>query len=772
MAIVVPIVADTSGLVRNLTRGTSGLRTFGKAAALAAGAAGIGALTVTLRAGIGEWNQQQKVIAQTNAVLKSTRGVANVTAKGIDRLSTSIMKKTGIDDEAITSGQNLLLTFTKVRNEAGKGNDIFNQATVLMTDLSVAMGKDLSSSAMLVGKALNDPIKGVGALSRAGVQFTAAQKDQIKAMVESGDVMGAQKMILQELETQFGGSAEAAGKTLPGQLNVLKETFNNLAGELVATFMPTIARAAGKVADFLLDLTKAPTLQAKIEVITGAVGDVWTKIKTWWNTGERKELPSGIVITPPGSAQVNRALGDLKASLDSGIDRVGKQLGYSLAAALFGGATAEAGRRGKAAGNSIVGFLFVNTAAIDLGRRLGSAIVEGFRSFFDESGRSLGREIVDGWLKSMLDAGLGPAFSIGKNLIDKVREGAEAAGRSGRAIDPFKGIVTDGKKNKLTETVREAVRSAREQLKSLSGSLLSLVTSARSQMATANSRASGALLKDQRDLEDERYRLEKTRLENAANAAEATDDDRLALKEFNLQREMQLRERDLADQEAADKAKIDGLTDQFNRGEISAAEFQASLKGYLGEDFGVSLGEAFVKGFKDEFQSVINLANDIFNTVGGRVPSGADQATPVADALRESNQARFDAALDLWREYQKKKKELDDGDITRSQFNKWVKNNNPPRKRPTREEFGLALGGVLKKQVFTAGEAGPEAVMPLTGRGGVMLREALGLDGNHGATYNITINAGLGTSGTDLGREVVRAIKQYERTNGNVFASA
>ena len=39
------------------------------------------------------------------------------------------MNKSGIDDEAIQSGENLLLTFTDIRNEVGKGNDIFNQAT-------------------------------------------------------------------------------------------------------------------------------------------------------------------------------------------------------------------------------------------------------------------------------------------------------------------------------------------------------------------------------------------------------------------------------------------------------------------------------------------------------------------------------------------------------------------------------------------------------------------------------------------------------------------
>ena len=261
MALVVPIVADTSGLVRGLNHGTSGLRKFGKMAAIVGGAAALGGLVATLKIGVDEFMQAQKVMAQTGAVLKSTGGAANVTSKRITTMSESLMKLSGIDDEAIQSGQNLLLTFTKIRNETGKGNNIFDQATLAMTNLSVAMGKDLSSSAILVGKALNDPVKGVGALSRAGVQFTASQKDTIKALVDSGNVMGAQKMILKELETQFGGSAKAAGQTLPGQLNILKETFRNVAAGLVTTFIPYLSRAATALLNFVRQFAARPTFE-------------------------------------------------------------------------------------------------------------------------------------------------------------------------------------------------------------------------------------------------------------------------------------------------------------------------------------------------------------------------------------------------------------------------------------------------------------------------------------------------------------------------------
>jgi phage-related minor tail protein len=65
-----------------------------------------------------------------------------------------------------------------------------------MTDMSVALGTDASGSAIQLGKALNDPIKGVAALQKVGVSFTESQKEQIKTLVETGDTLGAQKIIL------------------------------------------------------------------------------------------------------------------------------------------------------------------------------------------------------------------------------------------------------------------------------------------------------------------------------------------------------------------------------------------------------------------------------------------------------------------------------------------------------------------------------------------------------------------------------------------------
>jgi acid phosphatase family membrane protein YuiD len=88
--------------------------------------------------------ESAKIGALTQAAISSTGGAAKITADQVGDLATAISNKTGVDDEAIQSGANLLLTFTNVRNEAGKGNDIFNQTTAIMTDMAAVLGTDAS----------------------------------------------------------------------------------------------------------------------------------------------------------------------------------------------------------------------------------------------------------------------------------------------------------------------------------------------------------------------------------------------------------------------------------------------------------------------------------------------------------------------------------------------------------------------------------------------------------------------------------------------------
>lgn len=239
-----------------------------------------------------EAQEARKVTALTEQVIKSTGGAARVSADDVGRLSEALSVKAGIDDEVIQNGSNLLLTFTKVRNEVGKGNDIFDQATASALDMSVALGQDMKSSAMLVGKALNDPVKGMTALTRSGVSFTQQQKDQVKAMVAAGDTLGAQKLILAEMNTQFGGAAAAAADPMQ-KLGVI---VGNLKERIGTAFLPVVDKAATWLGNHLpraldfLSRAFAPVIenvQMAIRLFTMAFTDPDVTSGGWHGTVER-----------------------------------------------------------------------------------------------------------------------------------------------------------------------------------------------------------------------------------------------------------------------------------------------------------------------------------------------------------------------------------------------------------------------------------------------------------------------------------------------------
>lgn len=234
-----------------------------------AGAAALGGVAVlgaglisAFKGGLDELQANQAAMAQFTAGVEKTGGVANVTAEQMQALADSIEAKSGMDGAAITSGGAMLATFTKVRNEVGAGNDVFNRATQAGADLAARGFGSIESNAITLGKALQDPIKGVAALGKQGVTFSEEQKAMIKSLVATGDTLEAQKIVLKEVENQVGGSAEAYGKTLPGQtaraqaaLDGVKETivkaalpaFNGLLSSLNDRLFPAMSDLAGRV---------------------------------------------------------------------------------------------------------------------------------------------------------------------------------------------------------------------------------------------------------------------------------------------------------------------------------------------------------------------------------------------------------------------------------------------------------------------------------------------------------------------------------------------
>ncbi len=183
------------------------------------------------------------VTAQSEAVIKSTGGAAGYSATQFEDMANKLSTVVPMSHDAIQAGENMLATFTNI------GQKTFPQATATVVDMTSAFqaaGKkmNISDVAILVGKALNDPVKGISALTRVGVSFTAQQKAQIAAMEKVGNTAGAQAIILGELNREFGGSGAAAGKTFPGQLEILKNSLSMVEAKIGMAIIPIFIKLA------------------------------------------------------------------------------------------------------------------------------------------------------------------------------------------------------------------------------------------------------------------------------------------------------------------------------------------------------------------------------------------------------------------------------------------------------------------------------------------------------------------------------------------------
>ena len=187
-------------------------------------------------------------------------------------------------------------------------------------------------------------------------------------------------------------------------------------------------------------------------------------------------------------------------------------------------------------------------------------------------------------------------------------------------------------------------------------------------------------------------------------------------------------------------AAVDAVAEQVG---VAGAErfFQA----------GVDQGQALVNGILEALrQAQAELAAAVKAAAGGGEirPFGA-RATSLLDAIGGIKGSKKQAnAMAAFQEAFASK-----GTFTRKED------------AAIRAKFKLAKGGIVMGPTNALiGEAGPEAVVPLSG--------ANSARGAFGSTINITVNAGIGTDGTVVGRQVVEAIKRYERSSGPVFARA
>jgi hypothetical protein len=780
---------------------TNSLKTVGKLAAgvgIAAGAIGFKLASAAYDA--------QKVMAQTEAIIKATGGAAGVTAAQVEKMSTKLSMQIGVDDELIQKTANLLLTFKQIQNQVGENNNIFDRAVVTAQDLGNVFGS-ADAAAIQLGKALSDPVKGITALRRAGINFTDQQKEQIKTLVESGDVLGAQKLILAEIESQVGGTAAA---TATG-FDRMKVAIENVSERFGALLIPYIEKFANfviqKVVPYLeklADVIGENGLGAGIKMLAGDFVNLTTNMGAFGNTmlvlvsvftAVRLVATAATIATKLfGVALLQNPIGIFIAAMIAlGVATVALYLKFEIVRKVV---------------NSVINFIIgLIENWLNVWITVINGIITGINllikaaNFFGAGLEEIGK------IGEVEFGRIGKAAQGARKQIGSVAEvtGAMAA-KEGGVQNVVKAFVNlgggvgggggaAGGAAKAVETAKEKLEKYIDALKGMSSAQKAARDADKSLMKSRTSLADATL-----KLTDAQAYFNQVIAGYGANSQQAKD-RQLALRKaqgaveragYDVEESIfavSKAEKDLADVRLDPESSAQAIREA----EIDLAEAKLAVK---------DATEAQVEA-TDALAEAETLLDEAIN--GAK--EGSDAYTEALDKLNDAKKTQLDAtdavteaierqteAVDRLREAEEKAQEARKGVKPAAAAAAEALVNKPISggvsggivddlfsytNEGGTNAFGLteaqvqanldamdfsifsgftpfATGGIVTGPTRALiGEAGPEAVIPL---------DRL----QSGMTVNVTVNAGIGVNPAEVGNEIVDILQRYQRKNGSV----
>jgi len=236
---LVKMTTALDGMKRKIDKQAKGFDSLGRAIK---GAFAFGAVGGLFTKALAEASESYKVSQITNSILKNTGAAAYITSQQIGDLSAALAIKTGIDDELIQSGANVILSFKNIRNVGAGQKAMFDRTTKAAVDLSTVLGTDVASAAKILGKAMADPTKAAKSLRAANILLTDSQKASIAEMQKKGDLLGAQSVIIGEIESRYSGAAEAAATPIEKLQMMLNELLEQVGIPLLNAIMPVFEK--------------------------------------------------------------------------------------------------------------------------------------------------------------------------------------------------------------------------------------------------------------------------------------------------------------------------------------------------------------------------------------------------------------------------------------------------------------------------------------------------------------------------------------------------
>ena len=190
-----------------------------------------------------------------------------------------------------------LQTFTNIA-----GNE-FKRTQQAALDLATRLDGDLKSASIQLGKALNDPVANLSALSRSGIQFSDAQKKVIKGLAEGGKLAEAQGVILEELEKQYGGAAQAAADAGLGPLKQLQNRLSDFSERIADALIPALDKISPVIENVISAFENMDDAQIGIAVaIAGVAAAIGPALLLFGQAATAVGAISGALASAGGAA--------------------------------------------------------------------------------------------------------------------------------------------------------------------------------------------------------------------------------------------------------------------------------------------------------------------------------------------------------------------------------------------------------------------------------------------------------------------------------------
>ncbi len=281
------ISADTknfdNGMKKAQASASNLSNTFGNLSKVITGALSVAGIGIGIKAFVDFGKKSVESIEKANKslnilnnTLKATGATSWTTSQEMVSMSKKISDSTNYTVEEIQDMESVLLGFKNITE------DTFESASTAITDMATVMGMDLKSAVQTVGKALDDPISGLDSLRRQGFAFTDEQKEEMKILVQNGKLMEAQAMILEELNSTYGGAAQAAQSSFAKQKHAMDELYETVGSKLlpITEYWAESNTGTLKSLTSLIEKINFDKVAATFEFLSEVIQEV---VKTIWD---------------------------------------------------------------------------------------------------------------------------------------------------------------------------------------------------------------------------------------------------------------------------------------------------------------------------------------------------------------------------------------------------------------------------------------------------------------------------------------------------------